>query len=192
MLKLPPTALNFPCSFLYPHSLAGPALATKTNKSIQPSPNIAFPYFWLIQTWKAPEIQLSLNFGNSWACFSGPRGVGNIWLSSWILFPNGCFCAFSVSGCCSDWVCMLTWVSLAWVGILESVLSSGNQAQHCAVYPFLKPEPKVICVIAVWKLFSYFHWIQAVFAFRVTNIVQLHKGPDLSKGTPLMKIRHNN
>jgi len=79
----------------------------------------------------------------------------------------------------------------AWVENSESVLSWGKQDQHYAVQPSLQPEAKFICVVELLKLFNYFNCIQAVFAFGVTHVVQLHKGQDLSEGIPSMQVRHN-
>lgn len=79
----------------------------------------------------------------------------------------------------------------AWVGNSESELSWGNQAQRYAVHPPLQPEAKFICVVAALKIFDDYHCIQVVFAFRVTQVVQLHKGPALSKGIPSMEVRRS-
>lgn len=52
--------------------------------------------------------------------------LGEKYLSSWILFPNGWFCGFSTSECCSGWVRMQTWVSL----VPPCPPGWGTQSQH--------------------------------------------------------------
>lgn len=56
------------------------------------------------------------------------------------------------------------------------------------MHPSLQPEAKFSCVGDTLKLFNDFYCIQAVFAVRVTLIVQLHKGPDLTEEVPSMEV----